>query len=88
MMKDETGTAVADGTNAVCEAETGKVKLYSTNCPKCRVLEIKLRQKNIPHTVVTDMEKIVGTGHRTVPLLEADGKIMEFTEALEFIRKK
>ena len=64
------------------------IVLYSTHCPKCRVLEIKLRQKNIPHTVITDMEKIVATGRQTAPLLEADGKVMDFTEALEFIRKK
>ena len=32
------------------------IKLYSTHCPKCIVLEKKLQQKNIPFEEINDVE--------------------------------
>lgn len=34
------------------------VVMYSTNCPKCRVLEMKLKAKGIYHSVVTDVDEM------------------------------
>ena len=67
-------------------ATGGCVTLYTTHCPKCRVLEIKLRQKNIPYTTVTDINKIIATGRKTAPILEVGGIFMEFGEALEWVK--
>ena len=30
--------------------------LYTTNCPKCKILESKLKAKNIEYNTVTDIE--------------------------------
>lgn len=62
-----------------------KIILYSTNCPKCKVLNAKLTQKNIEHETITDIDKMLALSIRTAPLLEVDGKRYEFSEAINFI---
>lgn len=64
------------------------VKLYSTHCPKCIMLESKLKQKKVNYEVETSEDAIKATGFSSVPLLEADGKIMEFTEAIAWANKQ
>ena len=64
------------------------IKLYSTHCPKCIMLENKLKQKKVKYEVETSEDKIRETGFSSVPLLEADGKIMEFTEAIAWVNKQ
>ena len=63
------------------------VKLYSTHCPKCIMLESKLKQKKVDYEVITSEDAIRATGFSSVPLLEADGKIMEFGEAVAWVNK-
>jgi len=62
-----------------------QVILYTTHCPKCVVLEKKLVQKNIEYDVITDKQVIMNKGYLTAPLLEVNGKIMEFKEANDWI---
>lgn len=59
--------------------------LYTTHCPKCVVLEKKLTQKNIEFDVVTDKKEIMKKGYLTAPLLEVNGKIMDFKEAVDWV---
>ena len=33
------------------------IKMYSTHCPKCKILETKLKQKNIEYEECTDISK-------------------------------
>lgn len=60
--------------------------LFSTHCPKCKVLERKLQEKNIPYTEISDVAEIEKTGFKTVPLLKVDDKILEFSEAIKWVR--
>lgn len=62
-----------------------KVIFYSTHCPKCMVLEKKLQQKNISYDEINDIKTIRKTGYLTVPLLEVNGKIMDFKEAVDWV---
>ncbi len=64
------------------------VKLYSTHCPKCIMLESKLKQKKVDYEVITSEDAIRATGFSSVPLLEVDGKIMEFSEAIAWVNKR
>lgn len=59
--------------------------LYSTGCPKCNVLEKKLCQKGIIYTEINDIEVMTQKGFITVPVLEVDGKCMDFKEANEWL---
>lgn len=65
---------------------THNIILYSTHCPKCLILERKLKEKDIEYVVETDTNEIAKTGFRTVPLLSVDGDIKEFSEAINWIR--
>lgn len=64
------------------------VILYSTHCPKCNILEQKLKQKNIEYTEVNDVEVMLGKGLNTVPWLEVNGEMMDFSKANEWINKQ
>ena len=63
--------------------------LYTTNCPKCLVLEKKLESKKIDHKKVEDIEKILEIakeqGINTAPILEIDGEYLDFSHANTYI---
>ena len=61
------------------------VTLYSTHCPKCIVLEKKLKEKNIQFNIVSDEDAIIKKGFMTVPILEVNDNIMNFQEAMRWI---
>ncbi len=62
-----------------------QIILYSTHCPKCNVLEKKLKQKNIPYEEINDIEIMKEKGYLTVPVLEVDGTSMDFKTASDWI---
>ena len=62
-----------------------EIKLYTTHCPKCNVLESKLKNKNINYIEITDTNIIIKKGYMSVPILEVDDKIMNFTDANTWI---
>jgi glutaredoxin-related protein len=64
------------------------VTLYSTHCPRCRVLETKLTQKNIEFNVVTDVNKMESLGIQSVPILKVDDELLNFTDAIAWVNKQ
>lgn len=74
-----------------------KVILYSTHCPRCKVLETKLKQKNIVYEECNDVEVMKAKGFKMAPQLEVEEKIeigeaagvqittMDFKAALKWI---
>ena len=61
------------------------VILFSTHCPKCHVLESKLKQKNIDYEEVNDIEVMEQRGFTAVPMLEINGVVYDFKQAVEWI---
>lgn len=61
------------------------LKLYSTNCPKCEVLEKKLKAKGHEFDVETDTSVMLEKGFKEVPILEVDGVTYNFTEAVNWL---
>lgn len=61
---------------------------YSTHCPKCNVLEKKLKAKNIEYTEVNDTEIMSSKGFTQVPVLEIDGIAMNFRDANNWINER
>ena len=59
--------------------------LYSTGCPKCNVLEKKLKAKDIDFVVVEGEQVIAEKGFSEAPLLEVDGVVKTFPEAVQWI---
>lgn len=62
-----------------------QITLYSTHCPKCNVLEKKLKEKNIVYKEVNDIEIMKEKGYLSVPVLEVDGINMDFKTANDWI---
>ena len=62
-----------------------EVVLYSTGCPKCKVLEKKLTQKGIDFTIDLDINKLIEMGFKSAPILEVDGQFMKFAEANKYL---
>lgn len=65
-----------------------QVILYSTGCPKCKVLVAKLNAKNIKYNTVSDVSIIISKGISTVPVLEVNGTIMDFKTAVKWINER
>ena len=65
-----------------------KIVLYSNNCPRCNVLEKKLKQKNISYEEVNDIEIMKRKGYLSVPILEVDGVSMDFKTASDWINSQ
>jgi len=62
------------------------VILYSTNCPKCKVLEKKLDSSGINYSIVTDVDVMAQKGFQSAPMLEVGDKIYEFSEAVKWLK--
>lgn len=64
------------------------VTLFSTGCPKCQVLEAKLRSAGIPFRVITDLDVITAYGFLSLPILMTDGtrKTYDFNQAMRWIQ--
>lgn len=65
-----------------------EVVLYSTGCPRCNVLKQKLDSKGIAFTEDSDVDKMLSMNITQVPVLEVDGKRMEFVEANSWINEQ
>ena len=61
------------------------ITLFSTNCPKCKVLTMKLDKKGINYTKVEDVDTMLAKGIKTAPYLEVDGELMDFTQAVAWV---
>ena len=64
-----------------------KVIFYSIGCPRCLMLESKLKSKSIDYTLVDSEETMINMGFSEAPMLEVDGVLMGFDSAKEWVVK-
>lgn len=68
------------------------IRLYSTHCPRCRIVEMKLEQKKIEFEMVDDENKVVEVGKThgimQAPIMEVDGEFLNFNDAVKFINEQ
>lgn len=62
-----------------------KIILYSTNCPKCKVIEKKLNAKGLEYEVSNDIEFLITKGFKQAPVLQVGYQYMPFAEANKWI---
>lgn len=62
--------------------------LYTTGCPKCKVLIKKLESKGIKYEVFDDVNKMIEKGFTNMPMFEIDGNVMNFGEAIKWINER
>ena len=61
--------------------------LYTIDCPKCKVLEKKLNNANISFEVCKDTKLMAEKNISKLPMLEVDGEMLTFKEAVDMINK-
>lgn len=67
------------------------IKLYSTQCPKCRVITKKLEQKNINFTEINckedtaSIEMLSVKGFKSMPVLQVGDEYFDFMKANKWI---
>lgn len=62
-----------------------KIILYSNNCPRCKILKKKLDDNKINYEIIDNVDTMIDKGLSTVPVLEINGKMLDFKEAVEWI---
>lgn len=65
-----------------------KIILYSTNCPKCKVLQQKLDAKHIKYEKVTDVDQMQTLGILSVPVMEIHGYLQDFGTAVAWVNQQ
>lgn len=62
--------------------------LYSTGCPKCKVLKKKLDSKNINYIENNNTDDMTNLGITQVPVLSIDGELLPFVKANEWVNNQ
>lgn len=65
-----------------------KIILYTTDCPKCLVLEKKLEAGNYKFKEEKDIGVMKEKGIFSAPVLEVDGELKNFLEAIKWVNKE
>lgn len=62
--------------------------LYTTNCPKCRILEKKLNELGIAYETNTNVDEMQSLGMMEAPGLKVDDHegILGFSQAIEWLK--
>ena len=61
------------------------IVFYTTHCPKCRVLESKLKSKNIEYVENDKVDEMISLGIQSAPALKVDGEVKLFAEAVKWV---
>ena len=63
------------------------IKVYSSNCPKCNILEKKLQANNIEFEKITDFDtnELIERGFYSLPIANIDEKWYTFQEAIQWL---
>lgn len=71
-----------------------KITLYTTHCPKCKVIEEKIKNSDLEYTVCEDMDKFMAKypGIDTMPQLEVTmpngtTELLGFAKANSFVNE-
>ncbi len=62
-----------------------EIILYSTNCPRCKILKEKLDSANINYVEENDVDIMLSLSMSEVPQLKINDNIYNFTKAMKWI---
>ena len=68
-------------------ANFNRVTLFSTGCPKCKVLENKLKEKDVDFEKNVDTDTMKKMGLTSVPVLSVNGNLLNFVEANKWVNE-
>ena len=58
------------------------IKLYSTDCVRCNIVKQMLNTHKVKYKEIHSKEAILDMGFDSAPILEVDGKAMEYHDIL------
>lgn len=64
------------------------ITLFTIDCGKCLILEKKLNEKGIEYETCKDRDVMEQRGFDFMPVLEVDGQIMNFGEAVKWVNER
>ncbi len=63
------------------------ITLFSTGCPKCKILAKKLLEAKIKYNTSNDIQEVIEAGFMAAPVLKIDDKYYDFNEAIQKIKE-
>ena len=57
------------------------------NCPKCKILKKKMDDKHIEYVECSDVNVMVSKGVEFTPMLEVDGQMKGYSEAVKWVNE-
>ena len=64
------------------------IKLYSTHCPQCQTLAIKLDRAGIKYEICDDKEAMAALGLKAAPALDIGDQILNFSQAIKWVNNQ
>lgn len=65
-----------------------KIIFYTTHCPKCKVLKMKLDKAGIDYEENDNVDEMVSMGLQSAPALKVDNVVYEFAPAVQWIKEQ
>lgn len=65
-----------------------EITLYSTGCPKCKVLKKKLEEKGIKYTESNSVDEMLSLGISQVPVLSVNNELLDFSTANDWVNQQ
>lgn len=64
------------------------ITLFSTECPKCKVLERKLNNKNIAFEKSSNIQEVIDKGFMSAPILKVDNVYYDFKQGVDWVNNE
>lgn len=64
------------------------VKLYTIDCPKCKILEEKLVNAGVEFEICRDKNKMLTMGLDFLPALDVDGVLLGYKQAIDWVKER
>lgn len=61
------------------------IVLYTTGCPKCKILKEALDEKGVSYKEETDVKLMISMGIVAAPVLGVNGELMDFGKAFYWV---
>lgn len=65
-----------------------KIILYTSHCPKCKVLQTKLDNAGIIYEVFDNVDEMIKMGMTTVPILNVNGQNMTYSKSIKWLKER
>lgn len=64
------------------------IVVYSTHCPQCMSLCKLLEMKHIEYELIENKELMIQLGFKSAPMLKVNEKILDYSQAKEWIKQQ